>query len=190
MKLSLRNLISIELIFSVIVLVALSRPWVVATYTETGFPSVNLSLSANQLNSSTNGLALAAIASALGAIATRGIFRRIVGAVIFALGVGLMITTINLSNNLDQFLGLQFEQAIGREVSGWVSETSNYALLVVPAGLVVALCGLAIAVKSFDSGMSQRYERNLSEDKQLTPWQALDQGIDPTIQSPVAPQLD
>jgi uncharacterized membrane protein (TIGR02234 family) len=190
MKLSLRNLISLELVFSVIVLFALSRPWVVATYTEAGFPAVNLSLSANQLDSSANGLALAAIASALGAIATRGIFRRIVGGVIFALGVGLIFTTINLSNNLDQFLGLQFEQAIGREVSGWVSETSNYALLVIPAGFVVAICGLAIAVKSFDAGMSQRYERNLSEDKQLSPWQALDQGIDPTIQSPAGQQLD
>jgi uncharacterized membrane protein YraQ (UPF0718 family) len=163
---------------------------VVATYTETGFPSVNLSLSANQLNPSTNGIALAAIASALGAIATRGIFRRVVGGVIFALGVGLIVTTMNLTNNLEQLLGLQFEQAIGREVSGWVSETSHYALLVVPAGFVVAICGLAIAVKSFDAGMSQRYERNLSQEKQLTPWQALDQGIDPTIHSPVGQQLD
>jgi len=190
MKLSLRNLISSELIASVVTLIALGRTWVTATYTETGFPSVTLSLSANQLNASTNALALAAFASALGAIATRGIFRRIVGGVILALGVGLIINTINLTNNLDQFLGLKFEQAMGREVSGWVSETSNYALLVVPAGFVVALCGLAIAVKSFDTGMSQRYERNLSQDKQLTPWQALDQGIDPTIQSPVDQQLD
>jgi hypothetical protein len=54
----------------------------------------------------------------------------------------------------------------------------------------VALCGLAIAVKSFDTGMSKRYERNSSVDTELTPWQALDQGIDPTIQSPVGPQLD
>lgn len=190
MKLSLRNLISIELFASVIVLVALSRPWVVATYTETGFPEVNLRLSANQLNSSTNGLALAAIASALGAIATRGIYRRVVGTVIFTLGVGIVVTTINLISNLDQFLGLKFEQAIGREVSGWVAEASHYALLVVPSGFVVALCGLAIAVKSFDAGMSQRYERNISEDKRLTPWQALDQGIDPTIQSPAGQQLD
>lgn len=190
MKLSLRNLISLELIASAVTLTALGRTWVTATYTEAGFPSINLSLSANELNSSTNGLALAAIASALGVIATRGIFRRIVGAVILALGIGLIVTTINLTNNLDQFLGLQFEKAIGREVSGWVAETSHYALLVVSAGFVVALCGLAIAVKTFEAGMSKRYERNLSEDKQLTPWQALDQGIDPTIQSPATPQLD
>jgi uncharacterized membrane protein (TIGR02234 family) len=183
MKLSLRNLITIELISSIAVLVALGRPWVVATYSEIGFPTVNLSLSANELNATLNGLAIAAIASALGAIATRGIFRRLVGAVILALGIGIVISTFTLTRNLDQFVGEQFEQAIGREVSGWAAETTNYAYLVIPAGILVALCGLAIMLKSFESGMSQRYERKPSQERELTPWQALDQGIDPTIPS-------
>jgi uncharacterized membrane protein (TIGR02234 family) len=183
MKLTLRNLISLELLSSVIVLIALSRPWVVATYQETGFPSVNLSLSANELSSSLNGLAIAALASALGAIATRGIFRRLVGVVILAIGIGIVLATTNLVNNLDVFVGLQFQQAVGREVSGWTSETSNYAWLVFPAGILIAFCGLAIALKSFESGLSQRYERNPSRQSELTPWQALDQGIDPTIES-------
>lgn len=184
MKLTLRNLISIELLSSVVVLVALSRPWVVASYEETGFPSVNLSLTANQLNSSINGLAVAAIASALGVIATRGIFRRLVGVVIFALGIGITLATLNLKTNLNEFVGLQFEQAIGREVTGWVADIARYDLLVMPAGVLVALCGLVIALKSFDSAMSQRYERNPRAESELTPWQALDQGIDPTIESP------
>ncbi len=183
MKLSLRNLISIELLSAVIVLIALSRPWVVATYEETGFPTVNLSLSANQLNASLNGLAIAALASALGGIATRGIFRRLVGVVILAIGVGIVLATANLVNNLDVFVGLQFEQAIGREVTGWVADTTQYSLLVIPAGVSIALCGLVIALKSFDAGLSQRYERNQSTEQLLTPWQALDQGIDPTIES-------
>lgn len=190
MKLTFRNLILIELISSVVVLITLGRPWVAATYTETGFPSVSLSLSANQLNSSINGLALAAIASALGAIATRGLFRRIVGVVIAALGIGIITMTINLVSNIDTYVGSKFEQAIGREVSGWVSETSHYGLLVIPAGFVIALCGLVITFKSFDTGMSQRYERNPSHESELTPWQALDQGIDPTTQSQTGEQLD
>ena len=183
MKLTLRNLISIELLSAVIVLVALSRPWVVASYSETGFPTVNLSLSANQLNSTLNGLAIAAAASALGVVATRGIFRRLVGAVILAIGVGIVFATANLINNLDVFVGSQFEQAIGREVTGWVADTSSYAWLVIPAGISIALCGLAIALKSFETGMSKRYERNPASESQLTPWQALDQGIDPTIEN-------
>lgn len=183
MKLSLRNLISIELLCSVVILIVLSRPWVVATYQETGFPTVNLSLSANQLNSSLNGLAIAALASALGAIATRGFFRRLVGAVILAIGVGIVFATLDLINNLDVFIGLQFEQAIGREVSGWAAETSNYAWVVIPAGVLIALCGLAITLKSFETGMSKRYERKPADGSELTPWQALDQGIDPTIEN-------
>jgi uncharacterized membrane protein (TIGR02234 family) len=183
MKLTLRNLISIELISSVIVLIALGRPWVVAIYEESGFPSVNLSLSANQLSASLNGLALAAIASALGAIATRGVFRRLVGIVIFALGTGIVLSTISLTNNMNELVGLQFEQAVGRGVTDWVAETSNYALVVIPAGILIALCGIAIAVKSFETAMSQRYERNPSKESELTPWQALDQGIDPTIEN-------
>ena len=183
MKLSLRNLISLELISSVVILVALTRPWIVATYSETGFPTVDLSLSANQLSLTLNGLTLAAIASALGAIATRGFFRRIVGAVILALGVGIVLSTLSLLNNLDTLVGLQFEQAIGRQVSGWSADTSSYAALVIPAAVVVVLCGLAITIKPFEAGMSKRYERNPSHESQLTPWQALDQGIDPTIQT-------
>jgi uncharacterized membrane protein (TIGR02234 family) len=190
MKLTLRNLVAIELAFSAIVLLTISRTWVSATYSETGFPSVDLTLSANQLTSSLHGLALAAIASALGAIATRGVFRRIVGAVIAALGAGIVFNAFNLISDLDKLVGLQFEVAIGRSVSGWVSETASYEWIVVLAGGFIALCGLAITVKSFDSGMSKRYERNPSPTNQLTPWQAMDQGIDPTIQSPTGQQLD
>jgi hypothetical protein len=103
MKLTLRNLISLELLSSVIVLIALSRPWVVATYEEAGFPTVNLSLSANQLNSTLNGLAIAAAASALGVVATRGIFRRLVGAVILAIGIGIVLATGKLGQELRCF---------------------------------------------------------------------------------------
>jgi uncharacterized membrane protein (TIGR02234 family) len=189
-KLTLRNLIALELICSVIVLIAVSRPWVNATYSETGFPSVTLSLSANQLSSSPSGLALAVIASALGAIATRGVFRRIVGVVIAFLGFGIVVITTNLRNNFDQFANVKLEQAVGRQVTGWFTKTSHYDLLILPAGFLIALCGIVIALKSFDTGISKRYERSSSQDSQLTPWQALDQGIDPTIQSPAGQQLD
>jgi len=190
LKLTLRNLITVELVCSVIVFIAVSRPWVSATYSETGFPSVSLNLSANQLNPSLSGMALAAIASALGAIATRGIFRRIVGVVILLLGSGIIAITNNLMNNLDHFVGRKFEQAIGRQVSGWAADITHFNLLVMPAGFFIALCGIAIAVKSFDTGMSKRYERNPALEAELTTWQALDQGIDPTIQSQTGQQLD
>jgi hypothetical protein len=100
-----------------------------------------------------------------------------------AIGIGIVLATTNLVNNLDGFVGLQFQQAVGREVSGWTSETSNYAWVVIPAGVMIALCGLVIALKSFESGMSKRYERNPGNGSELTPWQALDQGIDPTIET-------
>lgn len=182
MKLSLRNVIVLELLGALVVLAALSRTWVTATYEETGFPKVNLSLSANELSSAPNGLAIAALASALGAVATRGFYRRIVGGVIFGIGIGIIYSTVNLVNNLDKFLGIQFEQAIGREVTGWTAQTSNFALLVISAAVLIAVCGVVIAIKSFDSGMSQRYERNSDRTSELTPWQSLDLGIDPTIE--------
>ena len=189
-KLTLRNLIALELVCSVIVLIAVSRPWIDATYSETGFPSVKLSLSANQLNPSLSGLALAAIASALGAIATRSVFRRIVGIVIAFLGSGIVVSAANLMNNFDQPANVKLEQAVGRQVTGWFTKTSHYDLSVLPAGFFIALCGVVIALKSFDTGISKRYERSPAIEAELTPWQALDQGIDPTIQSPTGQQLD
>jgi hypothetical protein len=88
-----------------------------------------------------------------------------------------------LVKNLDVFVGMQFEQAVGREVTGWVAQTSYYEWLVIPAGVLIALCGFAIALKSFETGLSQRYERNPANGNELTPWQALDQGIDPTVEN-------
>ena len=85
-----------------------------------------MSLTANELNSTLNGLAIAAAASALGVVATRGIFRRLVGAVILAIGIGIVLATANLVKNLDVFVGMQFEQAVGREVTGWVAQTAYY----------------------------------------------------------------
>jgi hypothetical protein len=39
-----------------------------------------------------------------------------------------------------------------------------------------------MAGKTFDSRLSKRYEREQGNAKDLTSWQSLDQGIDPTIE--------
>lgn len=184
MKVSFRNLVTTQFIFSVVILVALSRDWVVATYLEPGFPKVELRLSANDLNPTLNGLAIASIASTLGVIATRGWARRLVGAIIFLLGLGILVATWNLTQNLDAVVGSELAQAVGRSVSGATTQTSLYAWIVFPVSLVLLACGLLIAIRTFESQLSRRYERANASAKNLTPWQALDQGLDPTLEDP------
>jgi uncharacterized membrane protein (TIGR02234 family) len=183
MKLSFRNIIAFQFLASGLVLVLLSRQWVSAKYVETGFPNVLLDLTANELTPALNALAIAAIAATLGAIATRGIGRRLVGVVTVAIGLGIVFATLDITRNLETLLGSKFAEAIGRDVSGWSQESSIYAWLVIPAGLVIAGCGFLIARKSFESALSKRYERVKAQN--LTPWQSLDQGIDPTIESEI-----
>ena len=182
MKLTFRNIVTLQFIFSGLVLVLLSRRWVSAEYVESGFPTVNLDLSANELMPALSGLAVAAIASTLGAIATRGIARRLVGAIIAAIGLGIVFVTVNIIQSPEQLLDAKFAEAIGRNVSGWSQEISNLPWLVVVIGLLIATCGALIAVRNFDSQLSGRYERVQKNVPNLTPWQSLDKGIDPTIE--------
>jgi uncharacterized membrane protein (TIGR02234 family) len=184
MKLTFRNLVTIQFLFSMIIFVVLSREWVAATYIEPGFPQVDLSLSANQLDPTLNGLAIAAIASTLGVIATRGWARKFVGAIIFLIGIGILFATNSLIQNLENLVGSELAQAVGRDVTGWTSQTSIYAWVIFPAAVIILCCGALIATKSFDSQLSARYQRERSSANDLTPWQALDQGIDPTLADP------
>lgn len=185
MKLTFRNIITIQFLASGLILVLLSRKWVSAKYVETGFPNVLLDMTANELTPALHGLAIAAIASTLGAIATRGFARRLVGVVMAAIGFGIVFITLEMMQNLEELIGSEFADAIGRNVSGWSQESSFYAWFVIPAGLVVATCGALMASKTFDSRLAKRYERDQVKAKNLTPWQSLDQGIDPTIESEI-----
>lgn len=185
MKLTFRNIVTSAFLASGLVLVLLSRKWVSAEYVESGFPNVSLDLTANELTPALSGLAIAAIASTLGAIATRGFGRRLVGVVMAAIGIGIAFITFDVMQNLEDLVGSEFADAIGRDVSGWSQESSIYAWLVIPAGLIIAICGLLMAGKTFDSRLSKRYEREQGNPKNLTPWQSLDQGIDPTIESEI-----
>lgn len=183
MKLSFRNIVTVQFLISGLVLVLLSRQWVSATYIETGFPNVSLSLTANDLAPALSALAIAAIAATLGAISTRGIARRIVGGVIAAIGFGIILVTTDMLQNLDNLISRQLADAVGRDVTNWTQESSIYPWVVIPAGSVIAMCGALMAFKTFESQLSKRYERDQLKAQNLTPWQSLDQGIDPTIET-------
>ena len=88
------------------------------------------------------------------------------------------------TQNLDAVVGSELAQAVGRSVSGATTQTSLYAWIVFPASLVLLACGLLIAIRTFESQLSRRYERANASAKDLTPWQALDQGLDPTLEDP------
>jgi uncharacterized membrane protein (TIGR02234 family) len=185
MKLSFRNIITLQFLASGFVLVLLSRQWVSAKYVEAGFPNVSLELTGNELTPALSGLAIAAVASTLGAIATRGIGRRLVGVVSAFIGFGIVFVTVDMQRNLETLVGSKFADAIGRDVSGWSQESSIYAWLVIPAGLLVAASGIVMAIKTFPSQLSKRYEREQVKAQNLTPWQSLDQGIDPTVEGEI-----
>ena len=118
MKLTFRNIITSAFLASGLVLVLLSRKWVSAKYVESGFPNVSLDLTANQLTPALSGLAIAAIASTLGAIATRGFGRRLVGVVMAAIGFGIVFVTLDMMQNLEELIGSEFADAIGRFMPG------------------------------------------------------------------------
>ena len=185
MKLSFRNIVAVQFLFSGLVLILLSRRWVSSKYLETGFPAVSLNLTANDLVPALSGLAIAAMASTLGAISTRGFARRVVGAFITAIGLGIILVTIDMLQNLDRLIGAQFADAIGRNITDWTQQSSIYPWVVIPAGAVIAVCGLLMAFKTFEAQLSKRYEREQIRVQNLTPWQSLDHGVDPTVETEI-----
>ncbi|NUR61416.1 MAG: TIGR02234 family membrane protein [Catenulispora sp.] len=167
---------------------AAGRVWADGTAGEA--PStLGVSATGNDLSAAVTTLALTALAGALALLATRRLARRLVGALLVAVGVGAAVSAIGArgAGHAAHVLG---EKAAAKHfATGAVAaHTASWWLLAVAGGVLVALAGVAALLRGAAwPGMSSRYENAASKQERVADtgtardlWDALDRGEDPT----------
>lgn len=165
-----------------LVLFASARTWVTVAYVEQGFPSVTMNFSGRQLDPLSAALGVAGLAGVLGIVSVRGNVRRFFGVLESLLGVGVFVSSFSASRvqGNAEVVGRLVAERLGRTVDAFHVTLSVWPQISMGTALVLVFGGGLVAVKApRGTGMSQRYER-APEEKDLTTWQALDRGIDPT----------
>ena len=179
-----RSALVVALASSAIALFSSARQWVHLTYIETGFPNIELDLSGRDLDPLPAGLAVLVVATILALLISRGLMHRLLALVIALAGFGIAVASWRSGAQLEHLASLtdHLESSLGRTATGQTTHTSTmwWAVSLV-SGLLVAVSGVAMLITGHDRPRgSSNYERTSADAGQLSPWQALDQGVDPT----------
>jgi uncharacterized membrane protein (TIGR02234 family) len=143
-----------------------------------------VAISGGDLVPAAQALALAALAAVVAFLATKGLFRRAVGAVISLCGLGLAALTWGALTG-DAALDLAARrEPMAAAAAGAAAEIAFWPCLTIAGALVLAVAGvIAVARGGGWPGMSDRYEREgtarpVNQERAL--WEAMDRGEDPT----------
>ena len=172
-----------------------TRTWQSVTLDRPGLLPLHLDVSGRTVDGAGTALALAALAAVVAVLATRGIPRRVIGALVVPVGAGLVWRAVTHRDAVSAARArslLQSHQhgAVLGDVPPHVVIHAAWPWLAAVAGLLVALAGLLVAVRGGRwQGMSRRYQApsGLPADAtsadgsgDLALWKALDRGDDPT----------
>lgn len=178
------------------VLLITSRTWQTITADRPApFANAVAEASGRDLDPASLALGLVALAGVVAVLATRGVWRRVVGAVVAVSGAGLVWRGIESTGTVGAARARSLVESKNRTVSVPDSVRPDvvahtvWPVLVIVCGVVVLLAGLAIAVRGGRwQSMSARYERAAPEPPPdddgsraaAAMWSALDRGDDPT----------
>jgi len=138
-------------------------------------------------------LAIVALVGVLAVLATKGVVRRVVGALIAVVGVGLVwrasaglhAVTDDRARSLVTSAHTGVGLVPGRAIS--VSVQDVWPVLVLVSGLLVTAAGMLVAARGHTwTGLSSRYDAPTAgakaeqERSDIGMWNALDRGDDPT----------
>jgi uncharacterized membrane protein (TIGR02234 family) len=167
------------LVGAALVLVAAGQAWV--TYRLAAmepFPSERLSQTGAQLASSVRTLALLALAAVAAVVATRGVARVVIGAVVALAGMSMIRSVTRVL--LDPGGVLAIIAPLEGEAS--VRAAPYVALL---GAVLIVMAGLLVVVRGRTWGsMSSRYDAPAQKQREPSMWDALDRGEDPTDEGP------
>jgi uncharacterized membrane protein (TIGR02234 family) len=170
-----------------IVLFAAGQPWARASFAPAPpLPASSVTLTGHELVPAAGALGLAALACLAALIATRGMARRAVGALLAAAGV---VTAIAATTSVGHTHVLTVAAAhtlaapraphVAVAAFPWWAAAASGGLVIVITGMLAVWRGTQWA------GMSSRYDRpggsRRPVDDPATTWDELDRGADPTI---------
>lgn len=159
------------------VVISNMRPWARVVVTEEMAPQLTLSFSGRQFEVMPSALALVVIASIFILGYLRGMSLRIVQFIVALSASGIVWFSLN-GHDLSAKVTELVANSIGREVESMTVTTYPWWMMSV-AGAVMILVGSGFGLLAPAPARQKRYERGESE-HDLTPWQALDAGLDPT----------
>ncbi|MDP9319303.1 MAG: Trp biosynthesis-associated membrane protein [Actinomycetota bacterium] len=171
------------------VTVGASRPWISATSTVQGLPTIHAAASGTDLAPLAGALGVVVLAGFGAVIATRGWVRRGLGAAILVASVVVLVSVVDPSGATDILTsGLS---AKGWSAGGYRTTTQPWRWLVLVSSVVTALAGTATAWYGGQwAVMGARYDapsatgpttpKPAEELTETDVWQAIDRGRDPT----------
>ncbi|GAA3426402.1 Trp biosynthesis-associated membrane protein [Streptosporangium sandarakinum] len=168
-----------------LVLLASGRDWFTVTYGARAVP-----VAAADVAPALGPAAWASLAAVVAVLATRGVWRRIVGGVMAVCGAGAVVAAWAGSRPAAA-AAVAAEQATGAagQTGGLVAAVPAWPVVAGVGGLVLLAGGVVAAVKGGAwPGMSDRYERSGGAGRaaargtgERALWDAIDRGADPTV---------
>lgn len=131
------------------------------------------------------GCAWALLASAITLLVTRGILQRIVGLIAVTVGVLASFSAVQANGSSANSVVKSFiASKIGLSIDGYTATSNVMWIIAVLLSLIATVAAVVIVLSVVPSEqLSKRYERTVESNvDELTTWQALDQGLDPTTE--------
>ena len=167
-----------------------TRTWQTVTVVRTGLVSVHLDLTGRTVDGAGTALALAALAAIVALLATRGVARQVIGALVTCLGVATIWRAVEAADAVDaararsllrdRHHGVVLDAAAPR-----VDVHGVWPWLAVVSGVLITASGLLVLLRGRQwQGLAARYRPPTGTDDasgDLAMWKALDRGDDPTV---------
>jgi len=179
-----RSAITLALTSAALALFVSARQWVHLNYRQVGLPTIDLDLSGRDLDPLPAGLAVLVVAAVLAVLISRGVTHRIIALVVVLAGIAIAVTSWKVGAHPEGMSSIadHLEAALGGTATGKTTTVrSLWWAVSLLSGCVIAVSGATL----FRTGPSRprnasNYERPSAQSAQMSPWQALDQGVDPT----------
>lgn len=180
-----RSLLFTLAICSVIIFVVSGQVWASAFLTEANSPHLIYEFTGRQIQPIIAGLVVVPVTGVVGLIAAKKIFQQIVGFFIFCSGIGIAYLAAQVSRNWPAVIDPLVTNQVGRTGIDYAYQTNAYNTVLILPAIGIAAIGLIFTVRNFDSAKKKAaYDLPVAGVSTLTPWQALDSGIDPTVSVP------
>ena len=161
----------------VVVVASNMRPWAKVIVTEELSPQLPMSFSGRDIEVMPTALSLVVIASLLIFGYLRSLSLRLVQVIVAVASLGIVWFSLN-GHDMTEKVNELVAASIGRSITSMTVTTYPWWMGSVAGGVLI-LFGVGFGLLANPAPRQSRYERAPREND-LTPWQALDAGLDPT----------
>lgn len=177
-----RSLLLTLAICSLIIFVVSGQTWVTVNFMEANSPSLVYEFSGRQLQPIIAGVVVVPIVGVVGIIAAKKLLQRIIGFFIFLSGITVAYYSFQVGRNWVELLDPLVTNKVGLTGIEYVYETTQANNVLILPAIAIAAVGFMFTIRNFDQAKkTAAYDAPIAGVSTLTPWQALDSGLDPTI---------